>query len=261
VAHLVSLTCPDCRGSQQVDAAATSTRCVNCDKTITSIFCDVCDHHFSTVKRRNFQCPRCLNTMRSSAGHIAPFEAIAEQRLVAAPEVDTEILAAKAPGLYSQPSRFSRRSKAVAVAAVLVVALVVIAIAAKGSPKKATPPASATSASTSTSCQPGVVNTPTLYRSTQDAHGDYHVAAAGQVTNHSSVTLHHVVLEWVVTYADLTTSVPTKVAIAGGTIPTGGTVTWTAAASTNDGQVPPTGVRVTEVTTPTFPNPLCGTAH
>jgi hypothetical protein len=235
--------------------------CSSCGKIIACIHCDACDHSFLTVKRRRFQCPRCLNTMRTSGGHAAPFGAIADQRLAAAPEIDTELLAAKAPGLYSKPNRLSRRSRVVGVAAVLVVALVVIAIAAKGSPKKSTPPASAASAAASTSCQAGVVTTPTLYRSTQDAHGDYHVAAAGQVTNHASVALHHVVLEWVVTYADLSTSAPTRVAIRGGTIAKGATVTWTGAASTNDGQVPPTGVQVTEVMTPTYPNRLCGTAH
>jgi ribosomal protein S27E len=254
----ISVTCPDCRGAQQVDPAATSAECSHCGKTISSVDCDACGNHFATVKRRKFQCPRCLNSMRTIGANAAPFAAIADQRVLAAKEIDDDLLAAQAPGLFAPPSRFSRRSRVVIVAAVLVVALVVVAVVAKGLSHKSTPPSSAALVNTSSTCQPGVAASSVTFTSSQDAHGIYHVSATGTVTDNASVALHHVVIAWVVTYADLSTGVATRVAVPGGTIAKGATIVWSGNASTDDGQVPPTGAKVARIATSTYPEPLCG---
>jgi hypothetical protein len=78
-------------------------------------------------------------------------------------------------------------------------------------------------------------------------NGDYHDVALGVVTNRSSTPLCDVVVTWTVSYADRTTGPPTTTLVLGANIPRGGSAFWGDQAATNDGQVRPTGVEITNI--------------
>jgi hypothetical protein len=97
-------------------------------------------------------------------------------------------------------------------------------------------------------CPAGLAKDTVTFTTTTDNSGDIHVTATGSAHNDFSQPLHNVRVSWVTTYADLSTSVPTTTSVLnGGTIAKGGSATWSASAATNDGQVPPTGVKVVGV--------------
>jgi hypothetical protein len=79
------------------------------------------------------------------------------------------------------------------------------------------------------------------------AFSNYAVIALGTVSNDSDRALYNVTITWQVTYADLSTGTPTRSPVTGYSIPKGGRANWGAPAGGNDGQVPPTSVRILRV--------------
>jgi hypothetical protein len=81
----------------------------------------------------------------------------------------------------------------------------------------------------------------------RDSAGTYYVVALGSATNQSSDPMKSVVVTWNVTYADRSTGAPTSTQVRGSLLAPGRSAPWGELATTNDGQVPPTGVEVTQI--------------
>jgi hypothetical protein len=248
--HGVSLTCPECRGTQRVDAGATSAVCASCGKVIWSAHCEACGRFFATVKRKKFQCPNCLNPMSLGKASDVTFSELDDQRSTASQVLAPETLATHAPGLYGSTRSRSRRRRNVGIVVLVVLAVIGLGVGLKLSKHKkagsgSTPPAAAAPSSL---CPAGLAKDPISYTTSKDSSGDIHVTATGTARNDFSEPLHSVVVRWVVMYADLSTSAPTTTSVVGGgTIAKGGSASWSAAAAANDGQVPPSGVKVVGV--------------
>lgn len=81
--------------------------------------------------------------------------------------------------------------------------------------------------------------------SRQNSAGTYAVSVSGIVQNNRAPSMAHVKVTWVVSYADYSTSNPMTTPVARpDPLTRHAHVPWSGSASTNDGPVPPTGVKV-----------------
>jgi hypothetical protein len=208
--------------------------------------------------------------MRAKRESLATFGQMADQRQEADKEVDPETLAQNAPGLYgARPPRL-RRVLAFSIAFVFLLALAGSGVALSRHRKppeaKTTVPPTTVPPTTATAviggrCQFGVVSSTIAYTSSQNAQGDYVVTATGIALNQSSGPLRDVRLDWVITYAGLSDSQPISTVVSGGrTIARGASASWSSTASTKDGRVPPSGVKITFIKGNYF-YPICHAGH
>lgn len=151
------ITCPNCRKGQDVPASAQQTTCTGCGKHIRCVQCDNCERYFTTVRKRRFQCPACLNILKGKNAKAATFHDLAEQQ-----DKFPESAIVTAAALHEANSGGSRvRWGVVCVAAVVLVAAVV-GIAAAVSNKKPHHPSASSHPTTTTSSSTTTTTTSTI---------------------------------------------------------------------------------------------------
>jgi hypothetical protein len=197
------------------------------------------------VRARRVQCPRCLQSISPRSVSNLAFGTIGDQRAsgVSLPAEDT--ISSIAPGLSPIQSLRRRRMWTITAAAVVVIAVVGVALAVHHKahhPSIAVPPVHRTTTASLAHCP--VSSTITMSEG-QNAQGSYVVSVTGNAANARAASLANLEVSWVVIYADLSTGLPTTTLVDGGNLLTKGeSAAWSATASTNDGMVPPTSVRV-----------------
>jgi hypothetical protein len=157
-----------------------------------------------------------------------------ESRSTEMSPVDPEVLSKNAPRLYGLNQRSIHRARwAAGVVALLVIGVTAFTVV-HGTETKAPvcPVANATSVIT--------------FETHRDGQGDYGVTARGVVHNRASKVLQNPEVSWVVYYADLSRSEATVTPVHA--IAAKGTAQWAGRAATNDGQVPPTRVKIVGIT-------------
>jgi hypothetical protein len=161
---------------------------------------------------------------------------------------DTRIGAATTP-VRRRPGRRRGGSRWIPVVVVMVVVVVLGVVRAvmvtEATKAKAVP------------CRLAEARTTLTFKFIRDAQGGYGVTATGTTVNESSRPLHDVVVTWVVSYANGSTSKTTATLLPNkGTIAEGATSSWSGSSSTNDGRARPTAVKVLHTYT-TVAHPTC----
>jgi hypothetical protein len=203
-----------------VNGAATSVQCTSCSEIVRPVCCEDCGHYF-------------LRTMHGRCRNI-PFSSMVESRSTEMPPLDPEVLSRNAPRLYGLNQRRVHRARWVAgVGALLVIGVTAFTVLYETRSKAPIcPVANATSVIT--------------FDTHRNGQGDYEVTAGGVLHNRAGKVLHNPEVSWVVYYADLSRSEATVTPVHA--IAARATAQWAGLAATNDGQVPPTRVKIVGIT-------------
>jgi hypothetical protein len=240
----VALNCPNCSFDLSIEGQESSFKCTHCGLEVSTVQCDKCGTAFTTTQPRKCQCPHCLNTIRISSANRIPIGMIGVQG-------SSTQIPVEAPNLGAKNRLFGSRLQILqrGILVLPVGALLIGGVVDREFPSTSHSKLTATF-STAINLRCGGVDAVSSisYVSKLGTDGNYRVLVLGRVTNNADFAIHDVEVKWVVEYADLSTGPATISAISGtGSVSKGSFGNWGGVAASDDGPVPPVGVRVLQV--------------